>query len=166
MSKKGKKGKKAIEKKTEPKVYCKYTRMVKTGELKPNPRNPNRHPQNQIELLAKIINKQGWRAPITVSTRSGFVVRGHGRLQAAMMLGWKRCPVDFQNYDNDSSEKADMVADNRLSELSSMNIYDLQDLLKEVKSEDFDIDLTGFIGKDLETVLSITDKLAVACIVS
>jgi hypothetical protein len=45
-----------------------------------NPRNPNVHPERQIELLAKIISAQGWRAPITVSTRSGFVVRGHGRL--------------------------------------------------------------------------------------
>lgn len=37
------------------------------GELKPNPRNPNTHPQRQIELLAKNIRYFGWRQTITVS---------------------------------------------------------------------------------------------------
>ncbi|WP_282442293.1 hypothetical protein [Pelotomaculum terephthalicicum] len=33
------------------------------------------HPDKQIQLLAKIIKNQGWRAPITVSNRSGFIIR-------------------------------------------------------------------------------------------
>lgn len=61
--------------------------MVDIEKLVGNPRNPNKHPQNQIELLAKIIKAQGWRNPIVVSRRSGFVVKGHGRLEAARLLG-------------------------------------------------------------------------------
>ena len=60
-------------------VNCSYTELVDPTTLVQNPRNPNKHPQKQIELLAKIIKSQGWRAPITVSNRSGFIVRGHGR---------------------------------------------------------------------------------------
>ena len=60
-------------------IYCSYTELVDPTTLVQNPRNPNKHPQKQIELLAKIIKSQGWRAPITVSNRSGFIVRGHGR---------------------------------------------------------------------------------------
>ena len=61
-------------------IHCAHDELVDITTLVPNPRNPNRHPDKQIELLAKIIQNQGWRAPITVSTRSGFIVRGHGRL--------------------------------------------------------------------------------------
>ncbi|HHY48108.1 MAG TPA: ParB N-terminal domain-containing protein [Firmicutes bacterium] len=68
-------------------VYCSFDELADINTLVPNPRNPNRHPDRQIELLAKIIKAQGWRAPITVSNRSGFIVRGHGRLLAAQRLG-------------------------------------------------------------------------------
>jgi ParB-like chromosome segregation protein Spo0J len=71
-------------------IYCAYDENADITTLVPNPRNPNMHPQKQIELLAKIIKNQGWRAPITVSNRSGFVVRGHGRLLAAQLLGVAR----------------------------------------------------------------------------
>lgn len=92
---------------SQPKVYCTFTRMVAIEEIIPNPRNPNKHPKKQIELLAKIIKAQGWRAPITVSNRSGFIVRGHARLEAAKLLGLTECPVDFQDYDNEAVEWAD-----------------------------------------------------------
>lgn len=70
----------------EVQIHCAYTEVIDPALLTPNPRNPNHHPKKQIELLAKIIQSQGWRAPVTVSNRSGFVVRGHGRLQAALLL--------------------------------------------------------------------------------
>jgi hypothetical protein len=57
-------------------VYCAHDELVDISILVPNP-----HPQKQIELLAKIIRNQGWRTPITVSNRSGFVVRGHGGIR-------------------------------------------------------------------------------------
>ena len=61
--------------------------MVDIEKLVGNPRNPNKHPRNQIELPDKIIKAQGWRNPIVVSKRSGFVVKGHGRLAATRLLG-------------------------------------------------------------------------------
>ena len=30
------------------KVYCAYDEIVETDSLKPNPRNPNRHPEAQV----------------------------------------------------------------------------------------------------------------------
>ena len=51
------------------KVYCAYDEIVEIDSLKPNPRNPNRHPEAQVKMLARIIGEQGWRAPITVSRR-------------------------------------------------------------------------------------------------
>jgi hypothetical protein len=47
---------------TDPAVFCAHTELVDIEKLVPNPRNPNRHPENQIKLLAKIIRAQGWRS--------------------------------------------------------------------------------------------------------
>ena len=33
------------------KVCCAHDKLVPVSELKPNPRNPNKHPKEQIELL-------------------------------------------------------------------------------------------------------------------
>lgn len=67
-------------------IYCAYDEVVDTISLIPNPRNPNRHPEAQIRLLAQIIGAQGWRAPITVSNRSGFVVRGHPTMKPLALI--------------------------------------------------------------------------------
>lgn len=69
------------------KVYCAYDEIVEIDSLKPNPRNPNRHPEAQVKMLARIIGEQGWRAPITVSRRSGYIVRGHARRLAGLPAG-------------------------------------------------------------------------------
>lgn len=98
-------------------VRCAHTRMVPVSELKPYPRNPIRHPENQIALLSRIIREQGWRNPIVVSNLSGYIVKGHGRYQAAVRLGLKTVPVDFQDYPSESMEKADRLADNAIENL-------------------------------------------------
>lgn len=38
-----------------PEVRCAYDELVPLVKLVPNPRNPNRHPESQIKLLARII---------------------------------------------------------------------------------------------------------------
>lgn len=93
------------------KVECAHSEMVLIGDVKPHPKNPNTHPDEQVELLAKIISDTGWRSPIVVSKRSGYVVKGHGRLAAAKHAGFDRVPVDLQDYDSEEQELADLVAD-------------------------------------------------------
>ena len=128
----------------EPKVFCAYDSMVALNELKPNPENPNTHPQEQIELLAKIIERNGWRSPITVSTRSGMIVKGHGRYQAAQLLELEKVPVDFQDYESESLELADLMADNRIAELSKNDNRKLLNLFEKFDTGEVDFDLSGY----------------------
>lgn len=114
------------------KIECAFDKIVPISELKPNPRNPNQHPKKQIKMLAQIISQSGWRAPITVSTRSGFIVRGHGRLLAAQELGLDSAPVDYQDYESDAAELADLIADNKIQELSALDDSILAPLLLEI----------------------------------
>lgn len=130
-------------------INCAHTEVIDLDLLVPNPKNPNKHPDSQIKLLAKIMMHQGWRAPIVVSTRSGFITKGHGRLMAAKLNGWREVPIDRQDYQNEADEYADMVADNKLQELSetdmSMVNTDVLDL-----GPDFDTDLLGIPGFEVE----------------
>jgi len=132
-------------------VYCSHSEMMPIESVIPNPRNPNTHPESQIELLAKIISAQGWRAPITISTRSGFIVRGHGRLLAARKLGLAEVPVDRQDYSNDAAEWADLIADNRLSELSKIDVPLLKDLIQEIEPGMFE--LTAYTMDEIDAML-------------
>jgi len=138
-------------------VFCAHDEVVATSSLVPNPRNPNTHPDVQIDLLSKVILNQGWRAPITVSTRSGFVVRGHGRLAAAIRLNAELVPIDRQDYADEASEWADLVADNRIAELAEMDAPALKDLLVEMDTGAFDMDLTGFDATAMEDLMTMTE---------
>lgn len=137
-------------------VYCAHDKIVDAGELRPNPKNPNKHPAEQIDLLAKIIRVQGWRAPVTVSTRSGLIVRGHGRHEAAMLIGCP-CPVDFQHYDSEEAELSDLVADNRLAELSDID----NGMLAQIFS-DIDMDGAGLTGYSHDDISAIFQQIELA----
>ena len=137
-------------------VWCAHERLIPIEELQPNPRNPNKHPEAQLELLAKNIKYFGWRHCITVSNRSGCIVAGHGRLLAANKLGVALIPVDFQNFASDDEELAVLLADNRLAEISNTDKDGLKELLKELDGK-IDLDLTGFDEDSLDDLLDRLD---------
>ena len=126
-------------------VHCAHSAMIPLADLKPNPKNPNQHPFEQVKLLAEIIQRNGWRSPITVSKLSGMVVKGHGRLSAARMILAELVPVDYQHYETEADELADMVADNRIAELAEIDNDLLLELLNEM-SEDgsYSMEALGF----------------------
>lgn len=144
-------------------IHCAFKELRNIATLIFHPRNPNKHPRKQIEILARIIQHQGWRNPIVVSTRSGFVVAGHGRLDAALLLGCKEVPVDTQEFATEADEWAHLVADNRIAELAEMDSEGLGDLLKDLgEVEDFDLSVTGFDREALEDLLGGDERSSTA----
>ena len=138
-------------------VYCAYDAIVPIGELRPNPKNPNTHPQEQIERLGKIIRGNGWRNPITVSTRSGLIVKGHGRLLTAQLEELKEVPVEYQNYESEEAELSDLTADNRIAELAEIDSKMLADVFADIDTGAIDFELSGYSEdeyKNLATALS------------
>lgn len=131
------------------KVRCEYTELVPLHKLQPNPKNPNKHPEKQIKRLAEIIDYQGMRSPIVVSKRSGFITKGHGRLEALKLLEWESAPVDFQEYENDAQEYADIVADNAISEWASMDLGEINKEMLDL-GPDLNIDMLGIEDFEIE----------------
>lgn len=134
-------------------VFCSHDDIVPTMNLKENPLNPNKHPEEQIKLLADIIERTGWRQPVTVSNQTGYIVKGHGRLAAAKLKGWCNVPVDYQDYSSTDEEYADLIADNRLAELSEIQDDVMAELIKSFENEDM-LALTGYDSEDIDGILA------------
>ena len=135
-------------------IHCSYVRLADVTSLVANPRNPNKHSDKQVALLAKVIRHQGWRAPITISKRSGFIVTGHGRLAAALLLQVEQVPIDEQDFATEADEWAHLVADNRIAELADADRGMIADLLGELDAGGLDMDVTGFDMDALEELLA------------
>ena len=41
-------------------VYCAHDAVVPVSEMRPNPKNPNTHPEEQLKRLGAIIRGAGW----------------------------------------------------------------------------------------------------------
>lgn len=135
-------------------VFCAYDEIIPIEKAIPNPKNPNQHNTNQIALLGNIIQANGWRAAITISKRSGFIVKGHGRRLAALHIASGYIPVDYQDYANEAEEWADLIADNRLAELSSMDTTMLIDLINDMNTDEVPVELTGYSPEDLAAIVA------------
>jgi hypothetical protein len=133
----------------EIKVRCVHARMEPVETMLPrrHPKNPNKHSPEQIRLLAKIVQYQGWRGCIVVSNRSGKIVEGHGRLEAAVLLGVPMVPVDCQDFDTDEQELAHLIADNTIAEFSHIHDGQLKSLLKKLEDADIDLELAGILAE-------------------
>lgn len=116
--------------------------MVPVADLQAHPKNRNKHPKDQIDRLAKILDYQGWRYPVKVSKQSGFVTAGHGRIEAAKVNGWAEVPVNFQDYENEEMEYADVQADNAIASWAELDLSGINTDLAEL-GPDLDIDLLG-----------------------
>jgi len=139
-------------------VFCSFDEIVDIVKAIPNPKNPNTHPKQQIDMLARFIKVRGWRNPIVLSTRSGFIVKGHGRLQAAQLLGVKEVPVDYQHFANEAEEYAEMIADNKIAELAEMDVDLERELLEQlIEQENIDPNLIGYTKEEIEAIIHADD---------
>lgn len=129
-------------------------KLVKPETLKPHPANPNVHPKVQIDALCEVLVENGWRAPVVVSRRSGLVIKGHGRIEAAIRLGVP-VPVEYQDYDDEAAETRDLIADNKIQELSHLDEKTVASLVAKFKIK-AGLGVvkcnTGIFGKSLASV--------------
>jgi len=125
------------------KIQCK-DEMVDISELKPHPKNPQKHSEEQVERLAKLFSYQGIRHPIVVSTLTNRIVAGHGRLEAAQLLGMEKFPVSWQEFNDEDHEYSFMVSDNAIQQtFAEMDLGKINVDIQEMDGINFDIDLLG-----------------------
>lgn len=125
------------------------------ADLRPHDRNPRTHSKKQVEQIAESIRRFGFTNPVLVD-KEGQVIAGHGRIEAAKLLGMARVPVLRLEHMTEAEKRAYIIADNRLAELAGWD-NDLLALELAAVAEldsDFDLALTGFDVAEIEALLN------------
>lgn len=138
-------------------IKSKEISHVEIGKLIPSPRNNNRHSIEQLERLAKGIKFNGFRDPIIVSNRTGFIVCGHARTQAAEMLGMTHVPVVFQDFANEAEEYQFMTFSNEIARWAELDMQSLYSELDSLTLAGIDLDMLGIDGFTLPSVDVLPD---------
>ena len=125
------------------KVKCKYDKMIPIGEVLPNPRNPNQHPDIQIKGLQETHKDNEIRHPLIISNQSGLLVAGHARLEVMKKMKMKKVPVTYQDFANEEKEFQFMVADNESQRKSWLDPEKFQIATEELKITDIKLESFG-----------------------
>jgi hypothetical protein len=137
-----------------PKREIKY---LPVSSLKPAPKNPKRHPKNQIDMLIKAINKFGFTNPILV-VKDNVIAAGHARLEAAKKIGMAEVPTIFIDIPLEEVP-ALLLSDNRLAELAETDELIIAEMLKDtLEIPDFDIEVTGYTFNDYDQFLNSSEN--------
>jgi len=128
-------------------------KTVKIKDLKAAAYNPRRDLQpgdKEYDKLAKSIAEFDYIDPVIWNKRSGNIVGGHQRLKILKAQGLTEIDVSVVDLD-DVKEKALNLALNKTG--GDWDLPKLSDLLCEIDTGDFDIEITGFDNDELESLL-------------
>ena len=128
---------------------------VPIGELRPDPFNPRRISDAELEALTRSLREFGLVDPIIARGEDRTVIGGHQRLVAARRLGWKTVPVIFLDLGVEQARLLNLAL-NKISgqwdtELLARMLADLKPV------EDIDLSLSGFSEEELGKLLKSLD---------
>lgn len=122
------------------------------GALHPYKRNARRHSKKQIRQIADSIRRFGFTNPVMIGD-DGEIIAGHGRVEAARILGMETVPTVALSHLDATERRAYVLADNKLAlnagwdqEILALELQGLLDL-------DFDLSVTGFSTAEVDFVL-------------
>lgn len=128
-------------------------------ELTPQRTNTRTHSKAQIRQIAESIRSFGFTNPILID-RDNYIIAGHGRVEAAKLLGMEQVPTIALENLTPNQVRAYVIADNRLAESAgwdrSILAVELQHL---ITIDDFDIRLTGFEVPEIDLILQEASQL-------
>ena len=124
---------------------------MKVSDLKYAQYNPRKIDDKELAKLKRSISEFGYVEPIVWNQRTGFVVGGNQRLKALRELEIEEVDVVVVDLD-DAKEKALNVALNKIS--GEWDFIKLKDILTDIDTGDFDIELTGFDLDEIADLIS------------
>jgi DNA modification methylase len=122
-----------------------HSRIVerKIAELRPYRANARTHSITQIKQIAASIERFGFTNPILVSD-DGEIVAGHGRVEAARLVGLTCVPTIVLSHLSEEERRAYVLADNKLALNAGWDREILAIELQALVDLDFDVEVTGF----------------------
>ncbi len=130
------------------------TDMIAPDALRPWPKNARTHSRKQVKQIAESIRTFGFTNPVLIDG-SGTILAGHGRVEAAKLLGMTQVPCVRIEHMTPDQKRAYVIADNKLALNAG---WDDQFLAEELQalSEldlDFDIEITGFSVAEIDSLV-------------
>ncbi len=110
-------------------------------------------PERAVDKVAASIKEFGWRVPIVVD-KDGVIICGHTRLLAAKKLGLQHVPVHVADNLTPAQVKAYRLMDNRSHQETDWDLELLGPELEELRGLEFNLELTGFDGREIDEFLS------------
>jgi DNA modification methylase len=121
-------------------------------ELRFYPNNARTHSKKQIRQIANSIAKFGFCNPILIDDAKQ-IIAGHGRVEAAKLLGIDAVPTCQLSHLSDADKRAYILADNKLAEKAGWDKELLAIELQGLIELDVDIELTGFDMAEIDLIL-------------
>jgi ParB-like chromosome segregation protein Spo0J len=131
--------------------------MVAVSQLVPYKANARIHSRQQIQKIAESIRRFGFCNPILIDDNYQ-VIAGHGRVEAAKLLGLTDVPTLRIDHLSAAEKRAFTIADNRLAELADWDLDTLADELGALLDLEFEVELTGFDLGEIQTMLDAADE--------
>jgi DNA modification methylase len=129
---------------------------ISTTALKPQAANARTHSRAQIRQIARSIQRFGFNNPILVDQHNN-IIAGHGRVEAAKLLGHKTVPTLKVDHISEGEKRAYIIADNKLAEKAGWDRDILAIEFQELIDLGFDVELTGFDVPEIEMILDAAD---------
>lgn len=124
--------------------------QVDPAKLVPADYNPRKISDHQAEALKRSLDRWGFVEPIVANKRTGKIVGGHQRVDAALALAVAKVPVHWVDLDEDS-EKALNIALNKIS--GEWEDNRLAELLTELEQGGQDLEDLGFDPDELQAII-------------
>jgi len=120
--------------------------------LRPHPGNARTHSKKQIRQIAESIRQFGFTNPVLIDEHGG-IIAGHGRVEAAKLLGLDCVPTVCLAHLNPAQRRAYVLADNKLALNAGWDHELLAIELQGLIDVDFDVEVTGFSTAEVDLVL-------------
>jgi DNA modification methylase len=130
--------------------------IVALDQLTPYRGNARTHSKRQIEQIAASIRKFGFNSPVLIND-DGQIVAGHGRVEAAKLLGLAAVPTLRLSHLSSAEQRAYVLADNKLAEKAGWDRELLAIELQGLIDLDFEVELTGFEIPEIDIILEDAD---------
>lgn len=132
---------------------------IPLDDLKPHPRNYVKHPDDQIAHIARSVQEHGVYKNVVVS-RDGYVLAGHGVVEALKRLGHRAVPAHRVGLDHDHPRALKIVVgDNEIGRLREVDDRALTEILRDLAALDpgeGGLEGTGFDEVSLAGLVLVT----------
>ncbi|MBN4016442.1 ParB N-terminal domain-containing protein [Rhodospirillaceae bacterium AH-315-P19] len=124
------------------------------SDLISNPRNARTHTPAQIRQISESIRNFGFVNPVLIDAANN-IIAGHGRLEAAKLLGLEHVPGIQLSHLTQTQKRALALADNKLAENAGWDVDLLAEELQFLSEIDidFNVSVTGFVPAEVDLLI-------------